>query len=165
MMSADGMDGWCLYFRVKSPQRIATIQYVQVQRGMHIPNCVYACMFKIVLLGQKQQGADWFVMEGYVYMFKRVLVSVSVCMCVYESLLVCIRLHPFDFSRVPCAILTEWHGWWWLCCCDLFHTAGCFPRFLHYSSAIYVAVRKGGITHLCFCVTSTHSRLKKNASL
>lgn len=37
-------------------------------------------MFKIVLFGQKQQGADWFVKAGDVL--------VSECVCVCESLFV-----------------------------------------------------------------------------
>lgn len=57
-----------------------------------VPSCVHvsACVFKIVLLGQKQWGADWIVNAGFVYMCMHVLVSVCTCLCVcvYESLFV-----------------------------------------------------------------------------
>ena len=47
-------------------------------------------MFKIVLFGQKQQGADWFVKAGDVLASE--CVCVCVCMRVYLCIYACIHL-------------------------------------------------------------------------
>lgn len=149
----------CLYFRETRPLWTATQRQQQhVQCLVHAPSCVCACVFKIVLCGQKQQGADGFV--------KICVINTELCVyahacardCVHVRLRVClcIRLPPFDSSRVS----TKWQGWWWLHCCDLFHTPGCFPRSLHFSAAIYLAVRKRGITYICDSVPHPHTTEK-----
>lgn len=48
---------------------------------VHVPNCVYvfAWVFKIVLHGQKQWDADWFVKTDFVCICMHVLASVYVC--------------------------------------------------------------------------------------
>lgn len=52
---------------------------------------------EMALFNPKQQGADWF----------------AACVC-QSGCCLCIHPHPFDFSRVPCAISADWHCWWWL---------------------------------------------------
>lgn len=116
----------CLCLRKKSSPWIATAQYVQAHSALCVYPTVCMCLrgcSKIVLHGQKQWDADWFVKTDFVCVCMHVLVSVRVY--VYESLFV--YMPASISSRVPCAISTEWHSWWWLCCCDLFHTPGCFP--------------------------------------
>ena len=145
----------------KSPRQ--TVQYVQLQRGsartqlcVRLSSCVQNCPLR------SETAGCWLVCQGR----RRAGKWVCVCVCVYESLFVYIRLHPFDFSRAPCAISTERHGWWWLRRCDLFHTPGCFLHFLHYGAAINVAVReKRGESPICASVQHPHTvQVKTTAS-